>query len=664
MNGQESLGPEIGHVLLTLAVALVLGFLIGAVALRSLQREGLHWSWGALGTPVSYLLWFVDWRVGLVCSAATLTTMRRGAREHGEVIYHGGEEARRFRDAPGPVRFAWGQMKARRHRGERLKGSRLALGTRPDGGRCRVPFGITHGVHGLILGATGYGKTVTQAAIAQAYIRSGQAVIALDPKGDPALRESLRQAAAESGATFREWSPTGPTIYNPLARGGPTEIADKALAAHQWSEPHYEVATQRLLGHALTTMQEAGIWPPSLTTLVRHMELERLEDLASDLGGRTCERVCGYLDGLSTRAKADLGGGRDRLAVLAESELGPRLDPALGDGEPLDLRASLSAGDVLYFNLHSDRYPAASQLLAAALVIDLVGLTAELQGQGCGGLLLIEEFGALAAPQICRLFARARSAGLSLLLGAQSFADLRGAEQRSDTLTEQVIANVEFTVAHRIGDPDSAELLARMAGTAPAWSMSERVSGTARVESEERGTRTRTRELRVDPDEFQGLGVGEAVVINPSAARRAQVVRIWGPETAAEPSRARESERDACDRAAPSSAGFEGKMFSHISGAARVESPAPWRPAQENQADRSGNGSSLPASEAAPGGAPTPTEGLTTRRDSSSWLTRTLRAPSRPSPPALSPPLTGPRPPRSARPSTSPRAASHRRQIG
>jgi hypothetical protein len=529
MNAQESLGPEIGHVLLTLAVALVLGFGAGVVAIRSLQREGLHWSWGVLGTPLSYLLWFADWRLGLVCSAATLTTMRRGAREHGEVLYHGGEEARRFRDAPGPVRFAWGQVKARRYRGERLKGGRLALGTRPDGGRCRVPFGITHGVHGLVLGATGYGKTVTQAAIAQAYVAAGQAVIAIDPKGDPALRESLRRAAEESGATFREWSPTGPTIYNPLARGGPTEIADKALSAHRWSEPHYEVATQRPLGHALTTMQEAGIWPPSLTALVRHMELERLEALASDLGRASSERVCSYLDGLSTRAKADLSGGRDRLAVLAESELGPRLDPALGEGELLDLRASLLDGDVVYFDLDADRYPAASQLLAAALVIDLVGLTAELQGQGLGGLLLIEEFGALAAPQVCRLFARARSSGLSLLLGAQSLADLRAAEQRSDTLTEQVIANVEFTVAHRIGDPDSAELLARMAGTAPAWSMSERVSGTARVESEEQGTRTRTRELRIEPDQFQGLGVGEAVVINPSARRRADVVQIWPP---------------------------------------------------------------------------------------------------------------------------------------
>ena len=197
---QETLGAEIEHAVLTLAGALLIGFLIGAVALRYLQREGLHWSWGMLGAPFAYLLWFLDWRMGLICTAATLTTMRRGAREHAEVLYHGGEEARLFREAPGPVRFAWGQVKARRYEGQRLKAGRLALGTRRGGGRCRVPFGNAHGVHGLVLGATGYGKTVTQAAIAEAYVAAGQPVIAIDPKGDGALRETLRQAAEESGA--------------------------------------------------------------------------------------------------------------------------------------------------------------------------------------------------------------------------------------------------------------------------------------------------------------------------------------------------------------------------------------------------------------------------------------------------------------------------------
>ena len=88
------------------------------------------------------------------------------------------------------------------------------------------------------------------------------------------------------------------------------------------------------------------------------------------------ENIAAYVDGLSPRARADLGGGRDRLAVLAEGELGRWLDPDLGEGEALSFERCLTRGEVLYFELDADRFPAASKLLAAAIVSDLVTLTA------------------------------------------------------------------------------------------------------------------------------------------------------------------------------------------------------------------------------------------------------------------------------------------------
>jgi type IV secretory pathway TraG/TraD family ATPase VirD4 len=263
------------------------------------------------------------------------------------------------------------------------------------------------------------------------------------------------------------------------------------------------------------------------------MHPETLEDLAAKTSESNKERVTSYLDSLDQRGRSDLGGGRDRLAVLADSQLGPKLDPSLGDGEEIDVAAALTQGEVLYFHLDSDRYPAASKLLAAALVIDLIGLTADLQDGEMRGLLLIDEFAALAADQVSRLFARARSAGLSLLLGCQSLADLRVArDDSSDTLTEQVLGNVGFLVVHRIADPDSAERLARVGGTVTSWSITERVSGPAGGSSwfgPGEGTRTREREFVVGPDEFKRLGVGEAVVIDPTAKHQARVVKVWPP---------------------------------------------------------------------------------------------------------------------------------------
>ncbi len=129
-------------------------------------------------------------------------------------------------------------------------------------------------------------------------------------------------------------------------------------------------------------MQAAGQWPPTLSGLVAAMDPERLDALAAQGRRRDCGARPRLRRRLSRpRALGDLGGGRDRLAVLAESGLGPWLDPALGEGEQVDLTAALDARRGHLLHLDADRYPEASKLLGAALVIDLVGLTADPPGR-------------------------------------------------------------------------------------------------------------------------------------------------------------------------------------------------------------------------------------------------------------------------------------------
>lgn len=515
--------------------ALLVGLVAGVLALAFLHAASLRWSWALLVLPLAPLAWLADWRVGLVVGLASALAAGGGAYWHLEDTYRGGDQARRVRDALGPLEFARARLAERPTGGERVGERGLALGVTPSDRVCRVPFGEEQGVHALVLGATGSGKTVTQAAIAQSYVRAGMGAIVLDPKGDPYLRAVLRNAALESGVAFHEWSPTGPGIYNPFARGGPTEVADKALAGHRWSEPHYELATQRLLGMVTGTMRAAGQWPPTLSGLVRYMDPDRLDSLAAHVGGEVAARVSEYIEGLSARGRADLGGGRDRLAVLAEGELGRWLDPALGKGPQLDLMESLRRGEVVYFHIDSDRYPAASRLLGAALVIDLVTLTADMQGGGLHGLAVIDEFAALAAEHVHRLFGRARSAGLSVLLGTQSLADLRTArpDDPTDSLTEQVLTNVAYVIAHREADPDSAERLARVVGTEPSWTTTTKVGGRRENWwSRAEGSRIPDPQFVIPPDHFKRLATGCAVVIQPTAKRPGEVVRVTRPEEA------------------------------------------------------------------------------------------------------------------------------------
>jgi hypothetical protein len=526
----DHLGTALSHALLPFHGGLVFGGLI----LICLSSRRLRWTWALVIAPFAFLSWPVSWRAGLVLSAGLVVAVAGGVRLEMEARRKGGEEARAAREAIGPLAGLRILIAERRGRRAQPRDDAFPLGRTPDGRVAWVPRGrIGHGVHALLVGVTGGGKTVTMMRIIQAHVLAGTGAVVVDPKGDRRLRAMLRALAAALGVPFREWSPSGPAVYNPIGRGSATEIADKALSGHTWTEPHYEAAVRRLLGLSLATMQTVGKWPPTLSGLVEAMDPDRLDALADRAGGEVADRVHAYVDGLGAQGRADQRGGRDRLAILCESGLGRWLDPALGgEGEQVDLAACLAAGEIVYVCLDADRYPAASRLLASALVIDLAGLVGERQGAGRAGVLALDEFSALAAEHVARLAARARGAGISLLLGAQSLADLRAARpgDPTDTMTEQIISNVEYIVAHRVADADAAERLARVGGTEPDWTLTERVDGAGGSVARGEGTRTRGREFRVGPDRFKTLKPGEAVLIHPTARRPTRVIRVWQPE--------------------------------------------------------------------------------------------------------------------------------------
>ncbi len=127
---------------------------------------------------------------------------------------------------------------------------------------------------------------------------------------------------------------------------------------------------------------------------------------------------------------------------------------------------------------------------------------------------------------VARLFARARSAGISLLLGTQELADLKTA---ADGLKDQVLGNLDALIAHRQNVPESAELIAAMAGTKPAWA----TIGQTTYEwlgsgPSGRGSRRRGYEFRLHPSRLKTLGAGEAAVICPASGQLPVVARIFG----------------------------------------------------------------------------------------------------------------------------------------
>lgn len=243
----------------------------------------------------------------------------------------------------------------------------------------------------------------------------------IDPKGDPALRQALCNAAEQSGRPFIGWDPAGPWSYNAYAHGTSSEIADKALAAEHFTEPHYQRLAQRYLGHATRAIRQFG-QTPSLALLVDVLSPHRLEQIGRQLDDETSIDLQRYLDSLTPEQMRGLAGTRDRLAILAESELGPWLT---GEGQQLDLLQAVRDGSVVYFSLEADRWPLLAEMLGAQIVQDLVTICAYQQRDPRPTVVAIDEFSAIAPSEVVRLFGRGRSAGLSVIAATQELADLR-----------------------------------------------------------------------------------------------------------------------------------------------------------------------------------------------------------------------------------------------
>ena len=518
---------HLAHWLLGVTAHCALGVVLGFLAARSMRSRHVHWSWAALGCVLVLMA-----RSELAGAAPTLTLAfalagARSRRWHREDLEAGADLAalasarrtaldllRRF------ARVMELRLRDTLSLPRWIRGGRLVLGLDESNRPVSIPFGIETGArHLLVVGATGSGKTVTQTWIATRAIEAGTGAVVVDPKGDIDMREQLRQAALAAGRAFLAWTPHGERVYNPYARGTASEIADKALAGERFTEPHYLRQAQRYLGQVVRALQACEI-EVSLRAIVDHLEPARLELLARMQPEAQAHATFAYLDSLSSRQQSDLAGMRDRLAILAESDVAPWLDPQTIDAEPFDLLSAVRERAVVYFSLESDSRPLLAQMLGAAIVQDLQTIVAASQARPVATLVVLDEFSALAAEQVVRLFGRARSAGFSLLLGTQELSDLRPPGR--ERLLEQVLGNLSVLIAHRQVVPSSAELISRVAGVRGTWSVSRHSDG--------RTTRTRSDEPLLDPVRVMSLQRGWAAVLGLEHGGEVRVARMLSPD--------------------------------------------------------------------------------------------------------------------------------------
>ena len=389
------------------------------------------------------------------------------------------------------------------------------------------------GAHGLILGASGSGKSTTLLAILDDHVRVGAPVVAIDLKGSPSFEAQLRRAADSAGRPFAVWTPDGPSHWNPLAHGNPTELKDKLIASERFTEPHYQRAAERYVQMVFGVLELTQPTEATLATVVELMEPQRLATLVRGLPEPRATRVQDYLAGLGSDQLSAIRGLGTRLAVISESHTGRFLEP--GSGPSIDVRRALAGEEVVLFSLNSSTYGTLSAQLGTLVIQDLVAavgdrLKSSSQPQA---IIAIDEFSALGADNVISLLARGREAGAGVVLVTQELADI---DRAARGLRDQVLGNTAVKLAHRQDVPASAETVAQMAGTETVWENTFALgSGPLGRYDSSRGTRREVERYVVHPNKIKSLRTGEAVLLSGGSGNRARTVRVQarsrdGPE--------------------------------------------------------------------------------------------------------------------------------------
>lgn len=338
-----------------------------------------------------------------------------------------------------------------------------------------LPEGILN-MHGVLIGGSGTGKTMTMLRIAALAALYGWKVFYLDAKGD-------KETAAQFIALMRALGKARVAMFPARAyngwQGNGAAILNRLMAVQDYSESYYQAVAKRIL-HVICT--EMDRQPPRSSEEL----FERLEILDA-----ARERY--HLDKL----KDDTLAGAELRYRAFFSALEGRLDGS-SEGWSFD---TVDAG---YLLLDGLALKEEASSLGRFFMEDFAHFAAVRKDPNEKVLLIVDEFSAISrgGADAANLFERLRSYRAAILASAQSYAGLGDDADR-------ILEACAFIVVHGTPNPDR---LIQSAGERLDVAMARQVGvldqeagyGTIRVE----------RRSAIDPNSPRRLGTGEAIVIS------------------------------------------------------------------------------------------------------------------------------------------------------
>ena len=384
--------------------------------------------------------------------------------------------------------------------GTMLDGDLRALAVKSVAGPCGATYlvGLTFddlSRHCCIIGGTGTGKTVTQMRLVSSFMSLSQAnpgeppirVLFVDAKGlaDENKRQFDELARARGYRNIGHWP------EHPLRGldGTREQLRERLSGLFNGGEsPYHHAEAVTMLDLALG----AGSPPRSLSELIERV---RPGVTAALYGLEGTERSLMLRAEATSFTNSQWNSVYLRLRALAAT-VGDRFDSSPDAWSFRDV-------DAAWISVPGTSAPQTAGDVASWILAMIGELAASPDNRRT--IICLDEFSAVGQDQRASQFAaglveRTRSAGIAIIIGAQTIASLGDAADR-------LLQTCGMVVAHRSPLPDG---LVELAGTLPVWEDSQAVDGLGfRVATSGR----LQQQYRVQPDLVRALPIGEGIVI-------------------------------------------------------------------------------------------------------------------------------------------------------
>lgn len=414
--------------------------------------------------------------------------------------------------------------------------------------------------HAMIVGQSGFGKTVLGEWLMVQQIHAGGGLMWIDGKLDPANLEKLWQMACWCGRAadvlvINPGEPSKSNTYNPLLDGDPDEIAARCVsliptaennAGADYYRQNATIAINTLVAAIHATGKRFNFADlrvllsnsKALESLVSELERGHHEDEALALNlfleqFRIVDKRTGMKNLDIDRVKQTFGGLGSRLAQFGSGSFGQVMNAYAPE---IRLADCVTQGKILYVMLPTMAKNEAAVALARFAIADFRSAVAKVQALPEGQrprrpfLGFFDEAGSYVTPAWSRMFEQARSARLVMIPAFQTKANL---ETLGPELRAMVSGNTLTKVFFKPGEPEVAQWMSEMigkemqvqrtisAGTSANQrqaAMGERLSKGA-VDGRSSGDSLNFSEsakegFKVTPDDLAKLGKGECVVLH------------------------------------------------------------------------------------------------------------------------------------------------------